>query len=231
MEKNIFKRNRIGLKHKIERIGILGGVSGGGALIIIDAILRNSNQIAVGIFDNDSSNHGQEVLGVPIVGNIESLLKAVENGKIDSVVIAFNRNLEERSLVFNDLKEKGVLFTNVIDPSVEIRTGVEIGEGNVILAKTYIAACTKIGDNNFISSNICIEHGNIIGSHNAFGPGVFTSGNVIVKDRIRFGTGVFVEPNISIGQGVTLGSFVLIDRDIEDNVVLKRKQDFFIKNK
>lgn len=220
-----------GFKNSVERIAIVGGVAGGGALIIIDALLNNSTQVATGVYDNNQAFHGKNVLGIPVIGGEEKMLADYKEGKFDSIVIAFNRDLNERQSTYDSYKTLKLPFANVIEASVKFRSGVEIGEGNVILANSYVAACTIIGNNNFISSNVCLEHGNIVGSHNAFGPGVFTSGNVVIKNKIRFGTGVFIEPNLTIGDNVTLGSFVLINMDIADNVVLKRKQDYIVKEK
>jgi len=225
------KNKKIGLEISNERIAVIGGVSGGGALIIIDSVLRSAKQVVMAVYDNDKVYHGKEVLGVPVMGGEDKMIADFKDGKFQAIVIAFNRNLDERQTTYERYKSMGLRFTNVIDQTVELRMGVEIGEGNVILAKTYIAACTVIGNNNFISSNVCIEHGNSMGSHNAFGPGVFTSGNVVIKNKIRFGTGVFIEPNLIIGDNVTLGSFVFISSNIPDNTVIKKKTDYIIKEK
>jgi acetyltransferase-like isoleucine patch superfamily enzyme len=223
------KNKQIGISTSLERVAIIGGVGGGGALIVIDAMFNNPNQIVIGIYDNNESFHGKLVLGVPVLGGEDVMLSDYKHGKFDTIIIAFNKNLKERQEVYNRYKNLNLSFTNVIEQSVKLRTGVQIGEGNIILANCYIAACTVIDNNNFLSSNVFLEHGNIIGSHNAFGPGVFTSGNVIINNRIRFGTGVFVEPNLSIGNNVVLGSFVLVNKDIPENSVLLRKQDYIIK--
>lgn len=223
------KNRKIGMVNSIQRIAIVGGVGGGGALIIADAVLNNNNQIVTGIYDNNESFHGKKILGIKILGGENEMLADYKEGKFDAIVIAFNKNLQERRDAFERYKSLNIQFANVIDKTVQIRNSVEIGDGNIILANSYIAACTVIGDNNFISSNVCLEHGNIVGSHNAFGPGVFTSGNVIIKNKIRFGTGVFIEPNLIVGDNVILGSFVLINTDIPDDTILKRKQDYIIK--
>ena len=144
----------------------------------------------------------------------------LERGVVNGVVIAFNRNLSERHRVFLELVEKDIPFVNIIDPTVDMRTGVQIGTGNVVLGNVYIGACTKIRDNNFISANVVLEHGNSMGSSCAFGPGVFTSGNVKIGDLVRFGTGIFIEPGLTIGSECVVGSGQTIVTSIKDNTVL-----------
>ena len=207
VEARLAGQARLGLTTGPQRIAIIGGVGGGGALIIIDAALRIGSVIPVAIYDQDPQFNGKAVLGVPVRGAMDELLAADRDGGIfDALVIAFNRNLEERDRIFRSLRDANYTFANIIDPSVEIRSQVEIGTGNVILSRVYIGACSRIGSNNFISANVALEHGNVLGDSCAFGPGVFTSGNVSVGNRVRFGAGVFVEPGLEIGDDAVIGS-------------------------
>lgn len=205
---------------KGKRVGVIGGVGGGGALIVIDALTRMPGLHVVAIFDRDTKYVGRTVLGIPVVGPIDDLYVEFERGRIDAVVIAFNRDLIERDRVFQDIKARGIPFINVIDPTVELRSDITLGTGNVILSKVYIGACSVIGDNNFISANVAIEHGNVLGSSCAFGPGVFTSGNVTIGSRVRFGTGIFIEPGLTIGDDATIGTGQMIVTDIRSSAIL-----------
>jgi len=199
------KLKRLGFEG-IERVGIIGGVSGGGALILIDSIINSGKQIAVAVFDSSPEFENKKILGVPVVGSHDLIEEWFKLNKLDSIVIAFNKNLNERESVFKKYNSIGIPFTNIIDSKCDIRSAVELGKGNVILGQSYIGPASKIGDNNFISSNVCLEHGNILGSHCAFGPGVFTSGNVQIGNKVRFATGIHVEPNIEIGDDVIISS-------------------------
>lgn len=197
---------RLGLSTPI-RLAILGGVSGGGALIVIDAARRMENMLPIAIYDRNPQFHDQSVLGVPVLGAMEDRMDQDHaDGLFDVLIIAFNRNLPERDQLFSDLTARGYTFANVIDPKAELRSMVEIGTGNLILSHCYIGACSRIGSNNFISANVALEHGNILGNSCAFGPGVFTSGNVTIGNRVRFGTGVYIEPSLEIGDDAVIGS-------------------------
>lgn len=202
------------------RVAVIGGVGGGGALIVLDAITRIPDLSAVAVYDRDARFHGMHVLGVPVAGAIDQLDEDLAEGLVDAVVIAFNRDLKERHRVFVELTGRGVPFTNVIDPSVDIRAEVVIGVGNLLLGHVYVGACSVIGDNNFVSANVALEHGNRLGSSCAFGPGVFTSGNVTIGDRVRFGAGVFVEPGLAIGNDSVIGSGQVIVTGVRDGVTL-----------
>lgn len=213
-----------------ERVGVVGGVSGGGALITIESVLSSGLQQPVAVFDQDPTFHGKSILGVPIVGDVNELLSWHTSNRLDAVVIAFNRNLSERARVFEDLAKRSVRFTNVIDRTVQLRYGVKVGVGNVILGATYIGACSTIGDNNFISANVHLEHGNQLGSHCGFGPGVFTSGNVTMGSRIRFATGVFVEPSVRIADDCVVASGSIITADVGAGTVVRARYQQSMRN-
>jgi acetyltransferase-like isoleucine patch superfamily enzyme len=216
------KLKRLGFEG-IERVGIIGGVSGGGALILIDSIINSGKQIVVAVFDSSPEFENKKILGVPVVGSHDLIEEWFKLKRLDSIVIAFNKNLNERENVFNKFNSIGIPFTNIIDSKCDIRSAVELGKGNVILGQSYIGPASKIGDNNFISSNVCLEHGNILGSHCAFGPGVFTSGNVQIGSKVRFATGIHVEPNIKIGDDVVISSGATIINHISSGTVIKNK--------
>lgn len=205
----------------MQRIGVIGGVAGGGALIVVDALLRNTSMQPVYIFDRDKKFKGKEILGVPVEGEMALVAEYVADGRLDAVIIAFNRNLAERGEVFEELSKQNIPFCNVIDESVDIRSQVKIGIGNVILANTYIGPCTQIGNNNFITSGTHLEHGNVLGHHCAFGPAVATSGNVSIGDRVRFAAGITIEPDIIIGDDSVISSGAVIRENVSKNHVLR----------
>ncbi|MEO9297555.1 biotin/lipoyl-containing protein [Devosia alba] len=212
-------------RSSIERVAVIGSVAGGGAAIVVDIILRSLTQVCLAIYDRDPDVLGSSVLGVPVVGpsDYEVIEAAWRRQEFDSVILAFNRNLASRREAFAALSEMGVPFTNAIDATVNRRSGVLIGTGNVIAGSSYLGAEAEIGDNNFLSSNTCIEHHAQIGSHCAFGPGVTFSGRVSVGDEVRFGTQIAVEPGVTIGSGSVISSSVVLTTSVPANSVVKTK--------
>lgn len=210
-----------------ERVLLIGGGGGGGTLAV-DAIQRTTHQRAVGILDNNAALHGKTMLGVPILGPNSQAKKLYEEGFFDAAIIMVTANLEERERMFTDLRAQGIPFTNVIDPSVEIRANVTIGTGNLIMANGFLAACVTLGDNNFLASHTCIEHHSIIGNHCTFGPRSTTSGAVVIGDKVKFGMGVLVEPYLTIGSHSLIPSGAVVTAPIPANSVLKMQSSYKI---
>jgi sugar O-acyltransferase (sialic acid O-acetyltransferase NeuD family) len=203
-----------------ERVLLLAGGGGGGALAI-DAIQRTMHQTAVGILDNNKSLHGKTVLGVPIIGSNSDILSLYKDNYFDVAINILTADINEREALYNQVSNLGIPFTNVIDPSVEIRTNVNIGSGNLIMANCFIAACTKVGDNNFFASHTCIEHHSIIGSNCTFGPRCTTSGAVTIGDKVKFGMNVAIEPYLKIGDNSLIPSGSIVTQSIPKDSVLR----------
>ena len=206
-----------------ERVLLLGGAAGAGA-IALDALSRQTRQRAVAILDNNPATHGRTVMGVPVVGPTDQAEQMWRDGRCDSVIIAFvGASIAERMTLFERLSAIGIPFTNVIDPSADIRRYATVGRGNLIMAHSFIAACASIGDNNFLASHSSVEHHSRIGSHCSFGPRTTITGAVTIGDRVKFGAGVIVEPYLTIGDDALVASGCVITADVAPATVLKAR--------
>lgn len=203
-----------------ERVLLIGGAGGAGA-IAMDAIMHTPAQRVVGILDNNPRTHGRTAMGVPIIGSLALIDDLWEEKRFDAAVILFTDDVDERAACFDDLVGRGIRFTNIIDPSVSIRSYVAIGHGNVIMANGFIAAGASIGNNNFLASHNCIEHHSVIGSHCTFGPRNTLSGRVSIGDRVKIGMGVAVEPYISIGEHSVIASGAIITANVPAHTTVK----------
>lgn len=211
-----------------ERVLLVGGGGGGGA-ITLDAIMRTHHQRAVGILDNNSALHGKTQLGVPILGNNALAHSLWAEGFFDAAIIVVTASIAEREGLFHELSRAGIRFTNVIDPSVDIRSNVVMGVGNLIMAHGFLATCVSLGDNNFFASHSCIEHHSRIGSHCTFGPRTTTSGAVNIGDRVKTGMGVLIEPYLEIGDDVLIPSGTVVASPIPANSVIKHADNSVIR--
>ena len=214
--------------HRPERIILLGGGAGAGQ-IAMDAIARTAHQEVVGILDNNKELHGQDIKGVPVLGGMDEAARLWKEGACDGMVIVFTGDLAAREQLFKELKRKKVRFSNIIDPSVILRPSLHIGEGNMIMGHSYLAANIRIGDNNFMASHTCIEHHSSVGSHCSFGPRSTASGAVTIGDGVKFGMHVAVEPYLQIGDGAVIASGCVITGNIPPGATVKAQQGYMIR--
>ena len=182
----------------MKRLAIVGSAASGGAAQVIDAILTGPQYKAVAIFDNDESLLGKFVLSVPVIASSDKVVEYWKRHEFDEVIIAIGGNLNERQRLFDEFNFLGIPFANVIDRSAKLRSAVNIGRGNVILANVFIGPHVTLGDNCYLITNTCINHDSVVGSHVYFSAGCVIAGNVKVGDRVRFDTASGSKANIKI---------------------------------
>ena len=194
----------------MRKLAIIGSALSGGAAQIIDAVRTCREYEVVAIFDKDVRAIGTSILDVPVLASSTEVERYWKSGLFEEAVIGLGGNLKERERIFNTLNSIGVLFANVIDRTVQIRSNVKMGRGNVLLANTFIGPFVTIGDNCYVITNTCINHDSIIGSHTYFSAGCVIAGNVQVGSRVRFDTAsgakakVFVADDTVVSAGVVL---------------------------
>jgi sugar O-acyltransferase (sialic acid O-acetyltransferase NeuD family) len=212
-----------------QRLLIIGG--GNGAVQILDALAKLPHQRAVGILDDNTALHGKTVAGAPVLGSIdvERALDMAAAGQFDAAVISISTSIPARARIFEQWRERGLRFANVIHPSCIVGMNVAWGEGNVVMALCHFGACAAIGDNNFLSFGCSIEHHCTLGSHCSFGPAVVTSSRVQIGDRVRFGTGIYIEPGIQIGADTVIASGLALTQHIPPNSLLKAHTGYSIR--
>jgi acetyltransferase-like isoleucine patch superfamily enzyme len=205
----------------VRRLVVLG--AGLGATQVLDILLHDDRQKAVGLVDDDRRRFGDIVGGVPVVGGVDRALELFGQGAFDAAVIAISTSVPARTRLRELCAKAGVPLANVIDPTARIASGVQMGAGNVICANCHFGVDTIVGENNFISAYNSFDHHNELGSDISTGPGCMTSGLVEIGDRCRFGTGVFVEPYAKIGAGVQVASGAVILGSIPPEHAVKTK--------
>jgi sugar O-acyltransferase (sialic acid O-acetyltransferase NeuD family) len=188
----------------VRRLVIIG--AGLGATQVLDILLHDQAQQAVGVVDDDVARLGDEVGGVPVLGGVDRALELFAQRAFDAAVISISTSVPARARLRERCERAGLRLANVIDPTARIATDVRIGAGNVVCANCHFGVGTIVGDNNFISAYNSFDHHSVLGSDISTGPGCMTSGLVEIGDRCRLGTGIFIEPKVSLGVGVQVAS-------------------------
>lgn len=194
-------------------------IVGGGrhAKVLIDLLLQKSMSV-IGIVDPNMG--GYTVLGVPIIGNDETIFSyAPDEIKLVNGV-GSTEDLSKRTTVFDFFKLSGYTFATLIHPAAVIGTQVEIGEGVQIMAGAIVQTSSRIGDDTIINTRATVDHDSNIGNHVHLAPGVTLSGGVTVGEGTHIGTGATVIQNIRIGKNSIIGAGAVIIKDVPDNAVV-----------
>lgn len=187
-----------------------------------DILLHDYSRTVIGCLDDSPSTWGRDVLGAPVLGAISDLERLWQEQKFDEAVVAMGNNrIDLRRGWYERCRALEIPLANVIDPSARLNSGVELGQGNLLLSFVHVGVGACLGDNNFIAAHSSIDHHCQLGSHVFMGPGCLLSGLVTVGDETLFGSGVVVQPSLRIGTGCRLSSGAVVIRDVPDRHAVK----------
>lgn len=168
----------------------------------------------LGFLEKDESKFGTELLGYPVFGPDEMLLKEFAHCAVINNVM---NTPQLHAKVTENLTNiyKVTKFPNIIHPSINMRY-VKIGKGNIIYALSDFGSLVRIGDFNImygasiaheseIGDSNCFAQVRVgarcrIGSRNLFGNGSVVSNLVKIKDDNTIGVGSVIMTNIKCGK-------------------------------
>lgn len=190
--------------------------AGGHAKVLIDVLFLNSIEI-LGATDADPEKTGGVLLGVPVIGDDEAILK-YPSDKIRLVNGIGSVNVKSRRrLAFASFKERGYCFAEVIHPSAIISRDVTISEGAQIMAGAVVQTGSHVGENVIINTHATIDHDCHVGNHTHVSPGATLSGMVWVGENVHIGTGASVIQGVRIGAGSLIAAGAVVVRDLMNN--------------
>lgn len=207
---------------------IIIGAGGHGQVIADTVLLRRAageNIDIVGFLDDDISLKGKNILGIPVLGNIEYHTSV----NFDRIVIGIGVN-KIRTMIFRKFASLGRQFYTAIHPASVIAPNVSIGEGTVIFAGTVVNTGSVIGENSIINTAATVDHHGDIGSHAHIGPGVHLGGTVKIGEGAFIGIGSTILPNISVGSWSIIGAGATVINNIPTNVTAIGTPAKIIKN-
>lgn len=201
------------------KIIIYGG--GGHAKTCIDIIRQ------MGVFDiygivGRKLKLGSLVLGVPVVGDDEYLIKLYKEGYhliVNGVGAVSNHPVRED--IYIKLKNIGFYLPNILHPKSILEPSVKMGEGNQIMAAAAVGSDAVIGNNCIINTGSIISHDCSLADNVHTAPGAILAGNVIVGSNTLIGMGSCTYLRVKIGTNVTIYNGCIISHDITDNSIIK----------
>jgi sugar O-acyltransferase (sialic acid O-acetyltransferase NeuD family) len=190
------------------KIAIIG--AGGHAKEVYQSILH---QEAVDTIDGffvepEFVTEGASLYGLPI--------KSLEELDTDRHMIHIAvGNIEFRSRMYQNLKEFGFHFANVIDSRSNISNST-LGEGVYVAPGSQITADAKIGNCVIVNTGSIISHDCEIHDFCNISPGSVLCGDVRVGEKSLIGAGSVIREKVWIRDNVILGMGSIVTKNILD---------------
>jgi sugar O-acyltransferase (sialic acid O-acetyltransferase NeuD family) len=159
----------------------------------------------LGAFSDRASDHGQTVLGVPVLGPIAS----IEEHLTACAVIAIGDNRTRQRLA-----EMPLNWISCIHPNATVHESAEIGPGSVVFAGTVVQPEARIGSHGILNTACTIDHECRLEDYAQIGPGAHIGGNCQVGEGAFVGLGASVIHGIRIGAWAVVGAGAAVIRDV-----------------
>lgn len=193
--------------------------AGGHAKVVTDLLLA-AGETVIGLTDQNSSCHGDMVLGCPILGDDDIL----SDYKSDEINLAMGvgatgkdlpHSLRMRYNAFQSLKQIGFSFPPIVHPSAVLGREVEIEDGAQIMAGSVIQSGSRIGELAIINTNVSIDHDCEIGIATHLGPRAVLGGRVRVGMASYIGLGAIVLQTLVIKDNSVVGAGSVVVNDVK----------------
>jgi len=171
---------------------------------------ENLKYNVLGFIDDDPNLVGKNVNGIPVLGDISTLIDFNT-----SVLVAVALIGPFKDDVVNKINQNPRLsFCNLIHPAIYWDDTNSMGIGNILCHGMNLTCNIDIGDFNIFNGKVGIGHDVKIGSYNLFGPNAFIAGEVTIGDFNIFAMNSSVLQQKSIGDKNTINMNSVIIRNI-----------------
>lgn len=182
----------------------------------VDFIERYQLFEIAGFTVNENCIKESSFMGKPVypIENLENYIDK-DTVKLFCTASWYNHLNRIRKKLFDELKEKGFTFANLISPHALVYTD-DIGEGNWIHDFAHIGYGVKIGNNNVFRMKCVIGHHSVIGNHNFFGVDSVVGGHGYYKDCCFTGLKAMLFNRIAVGNRCVIGAGSVLKSDLPD---------------
>ncbi len=180
---------------------ILVGAGGHGREVLSLLVDSGNRSKLMGFVDDNPALKDRQILGLPVIGDIASLLSTDKRNI--KLIICVGDNATRRKLALK-LKEMKFKFYTAISSSAYVSSFSEIGEGSVVFPGSVINGNAVIKDHVIINAGAVVSHDSFVEDFANINPGAHIAGNV------RVGEGSFVGMGANVKQGITIGKWAFV---------------------
>lgn len=187
--------------------------AGGHARAVWASVNALKNTQVHAFIDIDFKEEGEKILGVDVIGGLESLEKF---SKLDiNTYLAIGDNLKRKDVYFY-LKDRKFNMPNLIHPSSIVCSSVLMGEANFVGPFAHVGPDVELGNANIVNTFANVEHQASLANFVHCAPGSIICGKSQILDEVFVGANSTIIQNLKIYQGTVIGAGAVINKDIEE---------------
>jgi sugar O-acyltransferase (sialic acid O-acetyltransferase NeuD family) len=197
---------------------LIGG--GGHAKSCIDVIESTDEFTIKGLVQNELSEE-RLLLGYKILGTDDDLPKLLKEDNLPFIAIGQIKSPDIRIRLFGSLKSLIDQKLPIIKSSTSYCSGhALIGEGSILMHKSFVNAGAYIGANCIINTGSIIEHDVEVLNHCHVSTGARLNGGVKIGEGSFVGSGCVIKEGVTIGPNSIIGAGRVILKDLPANSII-----------
>ena len=185
-------------------------IGAGGHAKVVIATLRAAGDTIEAVVDDDTTRHGDTVLGELVRGGIEEIPQGAR------AIVAVGDNASRQRLV---LRAGEVEWIRAVHPDASIDPSATIEPGAAVFAGAVVQADATVGAHAIVNTAASVDHDSHVGAYAHIAPGARLAGAVRVGEGALVGVGATVTPEKSVGSWSTLGAGAVAISDVPPDVV------------
>ena len=195
------------------KLVLVGARRDGQAHIVLDMLREGVPYVAVAFVDETPSLWGTEVLGLPVLGPPDEIVKAMAVGAQGAVIAIGDPQARHRlSAVARDA---GLHLPTLIHPRAYLAPSARVGLGAYIGALAVAYTGCSIGDLAWLSPHSHVGHHVEVGECATLSPGVRIAGRARIGRRAFLGVGAVVRPDRRVGDDAVVDAGAVVIDDVE----------------
>ena len=201
-----------------DAIVLYGG--GGLARAIIDLTRAAGAHEVIGVLD-DGRPVGEEVLGVPVIGDQRHLVPLREAGLrgVANAVGAIGR-IQTRIDVSERIAAAGLAGPALVDASASVAPSAALAAGALVFAGAVVSAAASVGEHTIVNSGAIVSHDCDVGANVHLAPGAILAGDVTVGAGALVGMGASVPLGVSVGARTIVGNGATVLADVPEGTIV-----------
>jgi sugar O-acyltransferase (sialic acid O-acetyltransferase NeuD family) len=176
---------------------------------------REGGPVLRGFIDDDPDLHGQEVDGVPVLGDWSWLER---NDTTDLGVICAIGDPAIRKHLVQRAAAMGLPFARAISPDAYISPHACVEEGVMVFPGAFVSTRTMLGPHCILNAGVSVSHDTKVGSYVTLNPGARLAGAVCIEEGVYIGMGAQVIQERRVGAWSIVGAGAVVIQDLPGHI-------------
>jgi sugar O-acyltransferase (sialic acid O-acetyltransferase NeuD family) len=171
----------------------------------------------IGLLDDRSELHGNEILGLPVIGSVDTATQYDESDFVVSTGTEYD--YFSRKHIVQRLGLAPHRYATLVHPAVSLPRSATLGPGCVVFAGVVITASVRIESHVLMLPGVILTHDNVVEDYVILGLGALCGGNVVIREGAYVGPGAIIREERKVGRWSFIGAGAMVEKDVADGVV------------